>query len=164
MNKRCLLQKNETLSTSAGTAGQKTLKGKKYSAQDEPPNPKRASSIITRFKNAPTAHQQAAVAVEQCTEKQHYRDPMNRNTTHISTNYPKGNDLKGCAMHSTQPSIFSLPLCPFLGRPFHPVLASTSSRQRAPLHPSLRAKRSNPNLKETTPFHAQTQQRKSQTT
>ena len=71
---------------------------------------------------------------------------MNRNATHTSTDHSKGNDLKGCAMHSTQPSISSLAPCPFPGRPSHPVIVGTSFHQRAPLLPSLRAKRSNPNL------------------
>ena len=65
-----------------------------------------------------------AGAEERYTEKQHYRDPMNRNATHTSTDHSKGNDLKGCAMHRTRPSILNLPLCPSLRRPFHPALVS----------------------------------------
>lgn len=100
---------------------------------------------------------------------------MNRNATHTSTDKPEGNNLKGCALLSAQPTIFILPPCPSLRQPFRPIMASknpviggeakqslnisvkdnanrsinasTSSRQGTPPLPSLRAKRSNPNLK-----------------
>lgn len=80
------------------------------------------------IKTAPTVHQQTARADEKYTGTHQYRDPMNRNATHTSTDHPKGNNLKGCAMHSTQPSVSSLPPCPLLRRPFHPVIASKAKQ------------------------------------
>ena len=66
--------------------------------------------------------------IEKYTGKQHHRAQMNQNATHTSTDHPKGNDLKGFAIYSTQPSVSSLPPCPLLRRPFHPVIASKAKQ------------------------------------